>query len=91
MSGYSYLGPHTDRHMKEYFTVERSVEFLLDCERLGINTHQFSYSTANHAPEILSKVRDRGSKMEFFCLAKTPDEIRIVNAAAKALAQGATR
>jgi len=42
INGYSYLGPHTDRHMKEYFTVERTVEFLLDCEREGISTHQFS-------------------------------------------------
>ncbi|MFV1968772.1 MAG: hypothetical protein ACC628_25425 [Pirellulaceae bacterium] len=86
LSGYSYLGPHTDRHMKEYFTVERSVDFLLACERAGINTHQFSYSTENQAPEILSKVRDRGSKMKFFCLARTPDEIRAVKTAARPIA-----
>ncbi len=40
--GYSYLGPHTDRHMKEYFTTERTVEFLQNCERAGITAHQFS-------------------------------------------------
>ena len=45
--GYSYLGPHTDRHMREYFTVERTVEFLLSCEKAGINTFQFSYSANN--------------------------------------------
>lgn len=31
-----------DRQMKEYFTPQRVVEFLLNCEREGINTHQFS-------------------------------------------------
>jgi len=40
--GYSYLGPHTDRHLKEYFTVERTVEFLENCERAGITAHQFA-------------------------------------------------
>ena len=28
-------GHHMDRHMKEYFTAERTVEFLLDCEQQG--------------------------------------------------------
>ena len=40
--GYSYLGPHTDQHMKEYFTPERTVEFLQNCERAGITAHQFA-------------------------------------------------
>ena len=42
ISGYSYMGPIMDRHMREYFTPERIVEFLGNCERAGINTHQFS-------------------------------------------------
>ena len=29
--GYSYLGSHTDRQMKDYYTTERTVEFLLKC------------------------------------------------------------
>jgi len=86
LNGYSYLGPHTDRHMKEYFTVDRSVEFLLSCERAGINTHQFSYSTANSAAEILRKVRERGSKMKFFCLARNPDEVLPVKKATNPIA-----
>ena len=28
--------------MREYFTAEKAAEFLLDCERAGMNTHQFS-------------------------------------------------
>src|SRR5512137_437357 len=50
INGYSYLGHHMDRHMKEYFTVERTVEFLRQCEEAGINTHQFSGS--EKTPEI---------------------------------------
>ena len=66
IGGYSYLGPHTDRHMKEYFTPERTVEFLLDCERQGITAHQFS--VAEKTAEVLRTVRERGSKMQFIGL-----------------------
>ena len=66
IGGYSYLGPHTDRHMKEYFTAERTVEFLLQCEREGILTHQFT--PAEKTAEVLRTVRERGSKMQFICL-----------------------
>jgi len=76
IGGYSYLGPHTDRHMKEYFTAERTVEFLLDCERAGINTHQFSMG--EKTAEILRTVRERGSKMQFICLDSGRAAIRAV-------------
>ena len=66
ISGYSYLGPLLDRHMKEYFTPEQIVEFLWKCEREGINTHQGT------RPELMAGVfrtlRERGSKMKFICL-----------------------
>jgi hypothetical protein len=66
ISGYSYLGPLLDRHMKEYFTTEHIVEFLWQCEREGINCHQGT------RPELMSGVfqtlRERGSKMKFICL-----------------------
>jgi len=75
--GYSYMGPHSDRLMREYFTVERSVEFLLACERAGITAHQFSYSPKRPVTaEILRKVRERGSRMKFFCLASRREDIR---------------
>ncbi len=64
--GYSYLGPHTDRHMKEYFTTERTVEFLQQCEREGITAHQFS--TVEQRVDSLRLLRERGSKMHFICL-----------------------
>ncbi|MHB0954891.1 MAG: aldo-keto reductase family protein [Pirellulaceae bacterium] len=66
IGGHSYLGPHMDRHMKEYFTVEQTVAFLLDCEKAGINTHQFSMSDTT--PEVLRRVREHGSSMNFFGL-----------------------
>ena len=66
INGYSYLGPHVDRHMKEYFTPERTVEFLQGCERAGINTHQFS--APDRTSDVLRTLRDRGSKMHFICL-----------------------
>jgi len=66
ISGYSYLGPHTDRQMKEYFTVERTVEFLQNCERAGITAHQFSGNDKTET--VLRKVREQGSKMLFIGL-----------------------
>ncbi|MFC1636141.1 hypothetical protein ACFL5Z_15005 [Planctomycetota bacterium] len=66
ISGYSYLGPLLDRHMKDYFTPEQIVEFLWKCEREGINCHQGT------RPEIMEGVFrtlwERGSKMKFICL-----------------------
>lgn len=75
LSGYSYLGPHVDRQMKEYFTPEQVVEFLLDCERAGINAHQFSFTPKGDSAGIIRKAREQGSKLHFFCLAKNPDEV----------------
>ncbi len=66
ISGYSYMGPIMDRHMREYFTPERIVEFLWTCEREGINTHQFS--RPEQMSPVFQKLRDRGSKMKFICL-----------------------
>ena len=78
--GYSYLGPHTDRHMREYFTADRTVEFLLSCEKAGINTLQFSYSKEGPFVTIVKMARDRGSNLKFFSLARTPEEIRALKA-----------
>ncbi len=66
ISGYSYMGPVLDRHMQEYFTPERIIEFLWKCEREGINTHQFS--RPEQMSHVFKKLRERGSKMKFICL-----------------------
>jgi hypothetical protein len=66
ISGYSYLGPVLNKHMQEYFTPERIVEFLWKCECEGINAHQFS--KPEQMREVFQKLRERGSKMKFICL-----------------------
>ena len=66
ISGYSYMGPIMDRHMQEYFTPERIVEFLWACEQAGINIHQFSHP--KEMSSVFQKLRERGSKMKFICL-----------------------
>ena len=65
-SGYSYMGPIMDRHMKEYFTDDRIAEFLGRCEREGVNAHQGS--RPERMGPILRTLRQRGSRMEFICL-----------------------
>jgi hypothetical protein len=66
ISGYSYMGPILDKHMKEYFTPGRIVELLLKCERRGINTHQFS--NPEKMTDVFRELREAGSKMKFICL-----------------------
>ncbi len=61
--GYSYLGQHTDRQMKDYYSAERVVELLLKCEQSGISAHQ---SSSRY--DYLNLLRDRGSKIKVFTL-----------------------
>jgi hypothetical protein len=67
IQGFSHATPQLDAIMSQYFTVERTTEFLLNCERLGINTFQGSYSPK--VRDALQAARDRGSKMHYICLA----------------------
>jgi hypothetical protein len=76
IGGHSYLGHHMDQHMREYFTVDRTVQFLLDCERAGINTHQFSMSDTTQT--VLQRVREHGSAMQFFGLHAGRDGVQEV-------------
>ncbi len=61
--GYSYMGPHTDRQMKDYYTTERAVELLLNCEKAGITAHQSSSRS-----DYMKILRERGSKMKIITL-----------------------
>jgi hypothetical protein len=72
--GYSYLGSHTDRLMKDYFTVDRTIEFLQNCERAGITAHQFA--DAERALAYIRPLRERGSQMQFICLHAERAKIR---------------
>jgi len=41
--GYSHVNKLYDQHMLEWFTDERIVQLLMDCEKAGINTWQASF------------------------------------------------
>jgi hypothetical protein len=78
MLGYSYLGSHTDRQMKEYFTIERVVEFLQKCEEAGITMHQSSFRL-----DYFNLLRESGSKMQIINLQSKRENIREVIATAR--------
>jgi hypothetical protein len=77
-NGNSYLGPNLDRHMREYYTIDRIVEFLESCEKAGINTHQFSASASDKAAHYIPKLRERGSRLSFFPIDSRIKEIKKV-------------
>jgi hypothetical protein len=76
--GYSYLGQHTDKQMKEYFTTERVVDLLLKCEQSGISAHQSSSRF-----DYMQMLRERGSKIKIITLQSDRKDIKpaIQNAA----------
>ncbi len=69
--GYSHFSWMLDRPMRNYFTDERLVQFMLDCERAGLNTWQ------SNNPQPLRrqypKIRAAGCKMQWLALADTGD------------------
>jgi len=69
--GYSYMGHHADRQMREYYTTERTVEFLRKCEQAGITAHQGS---SRH--DYLSVLREQGSKLQIICLDSEQEKIK---------------
>jgi hypothetical protein len=83
--GYSHFNRQYDQHMREWFTDERIVKLLLDCQKAGINTWQYSfhYDQKRQIP----KLRDAGCNLQFICLAaswhydekmgRTPEEILV--------------
>jgi len=83
MYGYSHVNRLYDQHMLEWFTDERVVNLLLDCEKKGINTWQASFNYA--MKRQIPRLRDAGGKIQFICLAaswhydekwpRTPDAI----------------
>jgi hypothetical protein len=65
--GYSHFNKQYDQHMREWFTDERIVNMLLDCEKAGINTWQYSFNYEQKRQ--IPKLREAGSKLQFICLA----------------------
>jgi hypothetical protein len=82
--GYSYQGPHCNQHMKEYFTVERTVEVLKRCEAAGITAHQFS--SPDRAAPYIRALRDQGSKLQYICLHSQREKIQEAVDAAQPIA-----
>jgi len=70
--GYSHFNPQYDMHMLEWFTDERIIKLLLDCEKAGINTWQASFH--RNMRRQFPKLRGAGSKIQFICLAWPYDE-----------------
>jgi len=83
MFGYSHVNRQYDMHMREWFTDERIVKLLSDCERAGINTWQASFNW--DMKRIFPKLRGAGCNIQFICLAaswhydekmgRTPEEV----------------
>ena len=73
ISGFSHLSETLSRIMREYFTVERTVEFLKHCEGLGINTWQIDLNEKTE--KVIGVMRDAGSKLHVICLANTHDDV----------------
>lgn len=69
-------GSHQTRlmnmHMREYFTLDQTVEFLRRCAEQGINTWQTTYSPG--VRDALTRFREEGGNMQWICLC-APDEV----------------
>jgi len=66
LNGYSVPTQALARDMSDYFTVERTAELFLRCEKVGINTFQGSYS--DKVRDGLRLAWERGSKIQWFSL-----------------------
>jgi hypothetical protein len=83
MFGYSHVNRLYDTHMREWFTDERIVKVLSDCEKAGINTWQASFNW--DMKRIFPKLRGAGCNIQFICLVaswhydekmgRTPEEV----------------
>ncbi len=66
IGGFGHSVTNMSRHMLEYFTLERTVEFLEKCARNGINTWQFDHMEKPIA--ALRTAREHGANLNFICL-----------------------
>ena len=81
--GYSHFNRQYDQHMREWFTDERVVKLLTDCEKAGINTWQASFNW--EMKRQFPKIRGAGCNIQFICLVaswhfdskmgRTPEEV----------------
>ena len=71
VNGFGHSTRRMDELMRDWFTVERTTEFLLNCWRNGINTWQSSYSPK--VRDALTAARSRGANLHFICLTSGKD------------------
>jgi hypothetical protein len=65
--GYSHFNKQYSQHMTEWFTDERVVKLLVDCEKAGINTWQYSFNYDQKRQ--IPRIRAAGCNIQFICLA----------------------
>jgi len=68
IEGYSHSSVALSRHMKEYFTLAQTVEFVSRCQASGINAWQTGHGPSEKVLEALRILRERGSEIHWFCL-----------------------
>jgi hypothetical protein len=66
VGGHSHATLDLSRSMREFFTLDRTVEFLQQCEREGITAWQFDHT--DHGVAVIRKLREKGTQMNFICL-----------------------
>ncbi len=66
VGGYSHATSNLSTHMREWFTVDRTVEFLRHSEAQGINTFQFD--PTDKVEKVLEALWKTDSKLRFICL-----------------------
>jgi hypothetical protein len=80
IGGYSHQTVNASMHMLEYFTLERTFQFIAKCEAAGINTWQLDHTEKSVA--VVRKLRENGSKMQFICLHAEAGHVPLKTAAA---------
>ncbi|NQT12319.1 MAG: hypothetical protein HQ582_06210 [Planctomycetes bacterium] len=66
IGGHSHTTWNMAQFMKNWFTVDRTVEFLQSCGREGVNAWQFDHSEKGVA--AIQKAKEQGSEMKLICL-----------------------
>jgi hypothetical protein len=66
IGGYSHATPDLSSAMLEWFTPERTVAYVHQLGREGINTWQFDYF--DYIATALRRARDEGSTIQFICV-----------------------
>jgi hypothetical protein len=66
IGGFSHSTLDMARHMLDYFTAQQTAEFLLHCEREGINTWQYDHT--DKTLEAIRIARDKGCGIQLICL-----------------------